>query len=190
MSGSRRQVPNDPDRRSRILEAALDVIAEVGVHKTTHRRIAARAEVPLGSLTYYFASLEDILEQAFESLSVEMSARYRRSLEEAAGPAEAEAAVVDLICGAEYAVPREMILLFEMYAYGNHNAAVAELARTWLLRSRDSLTIHFSPDVARALDALVEGWPMHRTFEHRPLDRSLVAATVHAVVVGLQAREG
>jgi DNA-binding transcriptional regulator YbjK len=178
-------VPNDPGRKERILDAALDVVAERGVPGTTHRRIAARAEVPLGSLTYYFDGMEDLLGQAFERLAEQMSACYRRALEGAATPAEAEEAVVELVCGPQYATSREMTLIFEMYAYADHHAAVAATARAWLLRSRASLARHFPEPVCRALDVLVEGWPIHRTFDAAPPDRALVAATVRAIVGGL-----
>ena len=40
----------DPDRRNRIIEAALDVIEIHGVAGATHRRIAEAANVPLGRL--------------------------------------------------------------------------------------------------------------------------------------------
>lgn len=190
MSGTRREVPNDPGRKERILDAALDVVAELGVPGTTHRRIAARAEVPLGSLTYYFDGLEDLLGQAFERLSTGMSATYRRTLEAARTPAEAEEAVVDLICGPRYATAREMTLIFEMYAYANHHAGVGATARAWVLRSRESLGLHFPEPACRALDVLVEGWPIHRAFDAGPPDRALVAATVRAIVGGLTGGPG
>ena len=182
MSGSRLSAPNDPTRRDRILEGALDVIAEHGVHRTTHRRIAARAEVPLGSLTYYFANLDDILERAFERMAESMSVSYRAALAEASDRDSAERAVVDLICGPSYVDGRTMSLIFEMYAFANHNRTVAGTTRSWILRSRSSLTIHFPTRTARALDVLIEGWPMHRSFEDQPLDRELVATTVRAIV--------
>ncbi|MEV7425879.1 MULTISPECIES: TetR/AcrR family transcriptional regulator [unclassified Streptomyces] len=182
MSGTRREIPNDPGRKERILEAALDVIADSGVHRTTHRKIAARAEVPLGSLTYYFDGMDDLLAQAFARLADTMSLLYRQTVQAAGSRAEAEEAVVELICGPAYATTRDMTLIFEMYAYANHNEAVSVTTRTWLERSRDSLALHFTPGVSRALDALVEGWPMHRAFDEAPLDRRLVAGTVHAIV--------
>ncbi|EGX55790.1 TetR family transcriptional regulator [Streptomyces zinciresistens K42] len=182
MSGTRREIPNDPGRKERILDAALDVIARSGVHGTTHRRIAARAQVPLGSLTYYFAGLDDLLAQAFARLADTMSRLYRLTLENAGSATEAEQAVVELICGPAYATQRDMTLIFEMYAYANHNEAVSLTTRTWLERSRESLSLHFTPGVSRALDALIEGWPMHRAFADAPLDRTLVTAAVRAVV--------
>ncbi len=182
VSGTRREIPNDPGRKERILDAALDVISESGVHRTTHRKIAARADVPLGSLTYYFDGMADLLAQAFARLSDTMSGLYRQTLQSAASTAEAEAAVVELICGPAYATERDMTLIFEMYAYANHNEAVSATTRTWLERSRDSLALHFTPGVSRALDALIEGWPMHRAFADAPLDRRLVTETVRAIV--------
>ncbi|MEV7978755.1 TetR family transcriptional regulator [Streptomyces sp. NPDC086519] len=182
MSGTRREIPNDPGRKERILDAALDVISESGVHRTTHRKIAARADVPLGSLTYYFDGMADLLAQAFARLSDTMSGLYRQTLQSAASTAEAEAAVVELICGPAYATERDMTLIFEMYAYANHDEAVSATTRTWLERSRDSLALHFTPGVSRALDALIEGWPMHRAFADEPLDRRLVTETVRAIV--------
>lgn len=182
VSRSRRDVPNDPGRKERILDATLDVVAESGVHRTTHRRIAAAADVPLGSVTYYFSSLDDLLAQAFARLSEVMSALYRETLEKATMAEQAEAAVVDLICGPAYATERDMTLIFEMYAYANHNGDVAATTHTWMIRSRESLALHFPPATCQALDVLVEGFPMHRAFGGEPLDRALVAATVHAIV--------
>ncbi|MFI1850898.1 hypothetical protein [Streptomyces sp. NPDC020480] len=119
---------------------------------------------------------------AFARLADTMSQLYRRTVASAGSTAEAEAAVVELICGPAYATDRDMTLIFEMYAYANHNTAVAATTRSWLARSRESLALHFTPGVTRALDALIEGWPMHRRFDAAPLNRQLVAGVVHAVV--------
>lgn len=51
-------------RREHVLRAALVVISERGVHATTHRAVAEAAEVPVATTTYYFASLDELLEQA------------------------------------------------------------------------------------------------------------------------------
>ncbi|UOR01253.1 TetR family transcriptional regulator [Leucobacter allii] len=52
-------------RKQVITRAALCVIAEEGLRAVSFRRIAARAQVPLGSLTYYFSGIEELLDQAF-----------------------------------------------------------------------------------------------------------------------------
>lgn len=58
-------LPQSELKRRSILDAALRVVADGGVEAVTHRRVAAEADVPLGSTTYYFASRDDLLREAF-----------------------------------------------------------------------------------------------------------------------------
>lgn len=51
-------------RRSRITDAAIDVLAMHGVSGLTHRLVARRAEVSLAATTYYFHSKFDIVTEA------------------------------------------------------------------------------------------------------------------------------
>jgi TetR/AcrR family transcriptional regulator, regulator of biofilm formation and stress response len=52
-------------RREVILDAALALIAERGTEQLTHRSVAEEAGVPLGSTTYYFASRDELVREAF-----------------------------------------------------------------------------------------------------------------------------
>jgi len=175
-----RAVPNDPTRPVRILDAALEVIAEHGLHRASHRRIAEAAGVSPGSLTYYYSGIDDIYAHAFRRLTEQMSMKYEESMAQSADPHAAASAVADLICGG-YGEHRSMVLIFEMYAYANHNEDVAALTADWTVRSRRSLSRHFSPAACRAIDALVEGWPMHREFERHELDHGEVTTTIMAI---------
>lgn len=49
------------ERRRRIVDAAIDVIATEGLARLTTRRIAERAEAPLGSLHYCFRNKDELL---------------------------------------------------------------------------------------------------------------------------------
>jgi DNA-binding transcriptional regulator YbjK len=53
------------ERRQRILDAALRVMARDGLRAVTHRGVAAEAGVPLSATTYYFRDLDDLLAEAF-----------------------------------------------------------------------------------------------------------------------------
>ncbi|MFD0741101.1 TetR/AcrR family transcriptional regulator [Phytohabitans flavus] len=65
----------DPEgRRRKIVEAAGQLIAEVGVAGLTHRLVAARAGVPLGATTYYFTSLDDLSAAALRHLTEQTTA--------------------------------------------------------------------------------------------------------------------
>jgi DNA-binding transcriptional regulator YbjK len=108
--------PNDPQRRERILQATLDTIAAHGVHAVTHRKIATCANVPLGSLTYYFSGIEALIEEAFSLFTAEMSAQYQQSF---AGVPNRKAcdAIAELIFSAQVTTARNMELMYQLYAF-------------------------------------------------------------------------
>jgi AcrR family transcriptional regulator len=64
------EAPEQPDRRrapetrERILRATLALLAEEGTAALSNRRIAAAAEVSLGSLTYHFPSQASLLRES------------------------------------------------------------------------------------------------------------------------------
>ena len=49
------------ERRDSIINAAAEIAADEGFSAISHRSVARRAGVPLGSTTYYFGSLDDLL---------------------------------------------------------------------------------------------------------------------------------
>lgn len=54
-------------RRAAIIAATLELLGTEGRAAVTHRRVAARAGVPLASTTYYFSSLDDLITEAMRS---------------------------------------------------------------------------------------------------------------------------
>jgi DNA-binding transcriptional regulator YbjK len=60
----------DPDRRRQlIVDAAADLVLELGVDGLTHRRIAERAGVSVGSTTRHFATLDDLRRAAMKRIA-------------------------------------------------------------------------------------------------------------------------
>jgi len=147
----------EPDRRGRIVETALDVIAEHGVAGTTHRRIAEAASVPLGSITYYFDGIDALITEAFQMLSDDIAGRYRAALEAAPTREAAIEAVVQLACGGFWQTQRNMTLVFELYAYMARRSELRQLVAKWIDSSHRALERHFDPRTARALDTMLEG---------------------------------
>lgn len=64
-------------RREQLLRAALEVIGERGVQATTHRAIAEAARVPTATTTYYFRSLDELLEEALRLFVADEVGRLR-----------------------------------------------------------------------------------------------------------------
>ncbi|MDT0264752.1 TetR family transcriptional regulator [Streptomyces sp. DSM 44915] len=173
---------HDPDRRARIIRATLDVIAEVGVAGTSHRRVAAHAGVPLGSMTYHFDGMDDLLREAFGSFTESAVALFEERLGAARDIAEARTAVADLVhhLSDENAPEhqRTLVLSHELYTLAARKPAFRELTREWMRRSRRALEWHFDPVTARQLDALIEGLAIHRALDTEPHERAL---TVEAI---------
>nr|WP_314261864.1 TetR family transcriptional regulator [uncultured Devosia sp.] len=171
---------HDPDRREKIILAALDVIAQLGVAGTTHRRVAEAAEVPLGSMTYHFASLEELIIEAFTRLDRSLSTYYWDMLQTAKTRDEACEAVVDIICGNRW-TDSYMTQLFELYAFAARRPEMRHILSNWMARSRQAMELHFPPHVARALDAVIEGVTIHNMATKNHLPQDEVRAMVRAI---------
>jgi len=70
------------ERIDEILRATLEVIRSEGIGAVTHRTISDESGVPLGSLTYYFATKQDLLRAALKLFVAEDVARLRVTAEE------------------------------------------------------------------------------------------------------------
>ncbi|RCG14398.1 TetR family transcriptional regulator [Streptomyces diacarni] len=168
----------DPQRRERIISAALDLIAEEGVAGVSHRKVAARAGVPLGSMTYHFHNRDELLREAFTSFSGTIIALFEEHLATATTPDEARKAVADLVHRLSDGNERELVLTHELYTLAAREPAYRELTRAWMHSSRQALQRYFDPSTARQLDALIEGLSLHRALETQPHERAL---TIEAI---------
>ncbi|MFH5879205.1 TetR/AcrR family transcriptional regulator [Arthrobacter sp. NA-172] len=168
----------DPDRRDRIIEATLDVIAAQGVAGASHRKIAEHAGVPLGSMTYHFASMDELLTEAFRRFGNSIADRFDQQLEQANDVDGARLAVVDLIHLDLLDSQRDLVLTHELYTLAARKPVFRQITRDWMARSRRALGLHFDPVTCRMLDALIEGLFIHAALDTEPHDR---ATTVEAV---------
>ncbi|MFJ6199510.1 TetR/AcrR family transcriptional regulator [Micromonospora sp. NPDC092111] len=174
----------EPDRRQRLVEVTLDVIAEHGVAGTTHRRVAAAADVPLGSVTYHFASLEHLLTSAFTHLAETAAAAFDAQLAAIEPGTDARPKVVDAMLADLADNQRSAVLAYELYAAAARNPRLRVITQAWMDSTRRSLRRHFDPDTAEALDALIEGLILHATLSTRPVDAEKLRDSVRRLVPG------
>ena len=62
--------PKGERRRYALVSAAADLLCEGGFEAVRHRAVARRAGLPLASTTYYFSSLDDLVERAVEYVGI------------------------------------------------------------------------------------------------------------------------
>ncbi|AXE40020.1 TetR/AcrR family transcriptional regulator [Acidipropionibacterium virtanenii] len=178
---NRKGIANDPERKARIAQAALDLIAEGGIKAATYRKIAVAAAVPLGSVTYHYTSMDHILVEAFTLFGNQLDPRYGIAIASAPTQMDARDVLVDAICGERRATQRELRLFREMYAYGSTSPRVQDLVRSFEARSISALKGHFAEPAARAIDALVEGWWIYQSWTPGGLEPHMVRDAIDAL---------
>lgn len=183
----RRARRHDPERRERLLEACLRVIGQAGVAHASARRIAAAADVPLGSISYHFESTDELLLEAFERFAHRISDRFEEYMGSAADVEQARQAVVELISADLLTDPQELVLTHELYALAARAPRYRRLTHEWMARSRRALERHFDPTSARLLDALIEGMTIHRALDTEPHDPGEAVRAVE-LVTGAQSQ--
>ncbi len=176
-----RQRRHEPDRRERLIDVALDVIAEHGLAGTSHRRVAAAAEVPLGSMTYHFAGKDELLEAAFTRLAEQTADAFDQAMLQARTPEEAVEAIVGLITGDVLNRRESMVATYELYSLAARRPEIRTITNAWMARSRKALERHFAPDITVMLDALIEGLTIHRALALDPMPDSTVRAAVQRI---------
>ncbi|MFI1220564.1 MULTISPECIES: TetR/AcrR family transcriptional regulator [unclassified Streptomyces] len=158
----------DPERRTRIIDAALRVIAADGIAGLSHRTVAAEADVPLGSTTYHFGSLDELLVAALRRCN-ENFVQALRGSEVLAGPAAGPgpdgpagsgglADELTRLLGRWFAGDRGAIELeYELYLAALRRPVLRPVAAEWTEEAAELLSRRTDPETARALVALMDG---------------------------------
>jgi DNA-binding transcriptional regulator YbjK len=123
------------ERRRAIIDAALRIIASRGLPAVTHRTVAREAGVPLAATTYYFASKNEILTEALESLAaVEVKRLEALTANVAAtSPSRVElaAALGEALIPDPAEAERTWLAQFEIYVEAARNPALRPAVQRW-----------------------------------------------------------
>lgn len=123
--------PNDPDRRNRIARAAIAVISERGIDALTHRAVAAAADVPLGSTTYHFATLDDLLACALDEAAARSVAQLREWERGLAEDVDFPAALADFVAGSLTEQREHTVAEYNLYALALQRPHLRKAAAAW-----------------------------------------------------------
>lgn len=175
--GGRRARRHDPGRRTRILDAALDVLVTDGAAGITHRKVAARADVPLGSVTYHFASLAELQAEAFGWYVEQRTAEFEGLFAGVEGREDLVEVLVELVQGGP-SRRRSAVLGFELHLAALRDPALRTLTQAWTRDSRAVLARFTGPELAGPLDALLEGLIMHALLAAEPEPREATRAAI------------
>ncbi|WP_299996414.1 TetR/AcrR family transcriptional regulator [uncultured Cedecea sp.] len=177
----RRKRRYDPSRRERIIAVTLEAIELYGITGTSTRKVAEMADVSLGSLTYYFEGINQLIEEAFTQLSLSISNEFRDVLGAAKTREEALIAVVDFIDQKIWGSHSTLTLSFELYTFVTRHPQLKSLPQSWMKQSRAALEQHFTPATARVIDAFVEGIGIHNYFDREPMTRTEIERVIRLI---------
>lgn len=110
VAGPRRGRPPNPQVRTRILSAALDLFAERGYDATSVNEVVLRAGVTKGALYHYFTAKEDLLYEIYRGLLDQQLADLDRILAEIPDPRRALRAVVENLVVTTVSHAREVVV--------------------------------------------------------------------------------
>ncbi|WP_051898845.1 TetR/AcrR family transcriptional regulator [Sciscionella sediminilitoris] len=131
VQGGGRRRAYDPARRERIARAAIAVIAKHGVADLTHRKVAAEAGVPLGSTTYHFATLDDLLELALLRATQDNVAQVERWAAGLGGYPDIPSALADLVLESVTTQRDETIVGYALYTAALHRPSLRSASEAW-----------------------------------------------------------
>lgn len=179
MSGTTRR--RDPERRRReIIDAAVAIVLEDGSSAVTHRKVAARAGVPLGSTTQYFATLDDLRAAALHRIVSDIDV-WMDALRAAF---DSSGATPDTYAADLYAYLNDPHLVRAAHAltstYNSPDEAL-ESEAAWSARFVEMLEQYISPAGARAVAALSDGLAMHTAALGEEPDLDLITRAVTAL---------
>ncbi|MFI9779633.1 TetR/AcrR family transcriptional regulator [Streptomyces sp. NPDC051956] len=147
----------DPERRQRIIDAAIRVVGEKGIAGLSHRSVAAEADVPLGSTTYHFKTLDELLVAALRQTN-EGFAKVVAGSDVFEAPRSGLAAGLAAVLGEWLAGERTAVELeYELYLAALRRPALRPVAAEWCAGVADELARRTDPVTARALVALMDG---------------------------------
>ncbi|WP_055712744.1 TetR/AcrR family transcriptional regulator [Streptomyces torulosus] len=172
----------DPERRQRIIDAAIRVVGEKGIAGLSHRSVAAEADVPLGSTTYHFKTLDDLmvaaLRQANEGYARTVLARGALQDPESDLAAELAALGSEWFAGDRTGLEVE----YELYLAALRRPALRPVAAEWAEGFADCLALRTDPVTARALVALIDGICLQVLLTGAPYDEEYTREVLARVI--------
>jgi DNA-binding transcriptional regulator YbjK len=155
----------DPERRQRIIDAAIRVVGRAGIGGLSHRSVAAEADVPLGSTTYHFKTLDELMSAALRQCNEGFAVAMKNSgtlTDPAVDLAEALARLMgDWLSGNggnDGGDDRTGVELeYELYLAALRRPALRPVAAEWCEGVAEAVSGRTDPDTARALVALMDG---------------------------------
>jgi DNA-binding transcriptional regulator YbjK len=147
----------DPERPHKIALAALEVVADRGVEGLTHRAVAAAAKIPLGSTTYHFRTLDDLLAAAIVEAKRATDTELAAWAETLGPDTDLVRSIADYVMQALTHHWGRTVVEHELYMAALRRPEMRALSREWDDAFPGVLSQHTDPVTALTVAMVVDG---------------------------------
>lgn len=163
----------DPERAHRIALAALEVVADRGIEGLTHRAVAAAANIPLGSTTYHYRTMDDLLAAAIVEAKAATDIELAAWAETLGPDTDLVRSIADYVMQALTHHWGRTVVEHELYMAALRRPKMRDLSREWDDAFPRVLSDHTDPITALTVAMVVDGIFV-RAFIHGMPDRGEV----------------
>jgi DNA-binding transcriptional regulator YbjK len=153
-----------------IIDAALQVITEQGLAALTYRNVAAQAQVSLGTVTYYFNTMEELVSTAQNRLTDTITKTYMNAMLQASNKAEAQQTLAKLLSNNHCNDSDASTIPVEIYNY-SRLPGETHPAQPWLVKIQQTLERHFDEE-SSDLSIIIAGLTLHNRLGNSTFSQS------------------
>jgi DNA-binding transcriptional regulator YbjK len=176
-------------RRTEIIDAAIAVMAQVGLAGLSMRVVANQAGIPLGALSYYFDDKADLVAQAFAQLSdreIERVVRTAEQLSPSMSPDQLADAVADMIIDGFTSPQGAIVTRYELVTEASRDERLRPMFKAWYAAMVPALSRLFrdlgsrQPELdSRTIMAVTAGLEIDNIYRPLgPVDKRRIRATI------------
>lgn len=182
--------PSAQRRRDALLQAATEIAGESGAGAATHRAVAARAGLPAATPSYFFPSIDALMEEALRSFVTARTAEFSALLGEleAATIEDVARAFASVLLAGDRTAELAQIEAYLHAARGEGlRGAVADAMAAFQAAAEAALRVAGARDPAagaRRFMALSDGFVLQHLANPRPDDEAELAAALRALFLG------
>ena len=176
-------------RRTEIIDAAIEVMARVGLAGLSMRVVASQAGIPVGALSYYFDDKSDLVAQAFRQLSdreIERVVHTANQLQPSMSPEELADAVADMIIDGFTSPEGAIVTRYELVTEASRDERLRPMFEAWYAAMVPALSRLFrdlgsrQPELdSRAVMAVMAGLEIDNLYRPLgPVDKRRIRATI------------
>jgi DNA-binding transcriptional regulator YbjK len=176
-------------RRIEIIDAAIEVMAQVGLAGLSMRIVATQAQMPLGALSYYFNDKSDLVAQAFQQLSdreIERVVRTAEQLQPTMTTEQLADLVADMIIDGFTSPQGAIVTRYELVTEASRDERLRPMFEGWYVAMVPALSRLFrdlgshQPELdSRTVMAVMAGLEIDNIYRPLgPVDKRRIRATL------------